>query len=115
MHSNRKPGYDDAKHAKEVFNTLFGQGLMKNMLALWGIQVYRKTIPLVTLPYLARVLGPEGWGMVAFVQSFAAFLVLLIEFGFEISATREVARCADSREKRAELFAGVLGAQAVLA
>src|SRR6266550_5093047 len=91
------------------------QGLIRNMLALCGVQLYRKTIPLITLPYLARVLGPAGWGTIAFVQGFAAFLILLIEFGFEISGTREIARCAESRGKRADIFAGVLGAQAVLA
>ena len=100
---------------KTSFSELLGQGLLKNMAALWGVQLHRKTVPLVTLPYLARILGPGGWGTVAFVQGFAAFLTLLIEFGFDISATREIARCADSPEKRADLFAGVLGAQGVLA
>jgi PST family polysaccharide transporter len=103
------------KFTKTALRELLGRGLLKNMCALWGVQLYRKSAPLVTMPYLARILGPAGWGTVAFVQGFAAFLTLLIEFGFDISATREVARCADSTDKRAELFVGVLGAQGVLA
>lgn len=89
--------------------------LLRNMLALWGVQFYRKTLPLITLPYLARVLGPTGWGMVAFCQGFAACISLLVEFGFNLSATREVARSREDPERLAGIFAGVLGAQVLLA
>lgn len=95
--------------------SLFREGLLQNMLALWGVQFFRKTLPLLILPYLTRVLGPSGFGLVAFFQGFAACLVMLTEFGFTLSATREVARCRESRERRADLLAGVLGAQVLLA
>src|SRR6202012_2157064 len=41
--------------------------VVKNAFALYGVQIGRKLIPLASIPYLARVLGPEGWGEVAFV------------------------------------------------
>jgi PST family polysaccharide transporter len=109
------PGGLDTGGPRAFFSSMFREGLLQNMLALWGVQFFRKTLPLITLPYLARVLGPSGWGLVAFFQGFAACLVILTEFGFLLSGTREVARCRDSREQRAELFAGVLGAQVLLA
>ena len=43
-------------------------------------------LPLVTLPYLARVLGPHDLGLVVFSQSFTWMLQLVIEFGFGQSA-----------------------------
>ena len=90
-------------------------GILRNVVALYCLQVGRKLIPLVSIPYLARVLGPSGWGTVAFVQAMAEFLVIIIEFGFNISATREVARNRDNPQECGRIMAGVLGAQAMLA
>lgn len=89
--------------------------LARNAAALYGVQFVRKLLPLIIIPYLARILGPPGWGLVAFMQSLAEFVVLVIEFGFNLSATREVARNRESREACSEIMAGVLGAQLMLA
>jgi PST family polysaccharide transporter len=88
--------------------------LFQNVLALYGAQAGRKIIPLVSLPYLARTLGPAGWGLVAFVTALAEFIVIVIEFGFNLSATREIARHRDSPTRCGEIMAGVLGAQCLL-
>jgi PST family polysaccharide transporter len=89
--------------------------LMQNVAALYGVQVGRKLIPLVTIPYLARVLGIAGWGKVAFVTAVSEFVVIAIEFGFNLSATREIARHRNSPAACGEVMSGVLGAQALLA
>ncbi len=49
-------------------------------------------IPLVTIPYLARVLGPEPWGRVLGAQAVATLLVAIVEFGFSMSGTRQIAQ-----------------------
>ena len=46
-------------------------------------------VPLATIPYLARVLGPHAWGLVVFSQSLGAWLALVIEYGFDLSGTRD--------------------------
>jgi PST family polysaccharide transporter len=89
--------------------------LVQNAAALYGVQVVRKLLPLIIVPYLARTLGPAGWGVVAFTQSLAEFVVLVIEFGFNLSATREIARNRHSRFNCGEIMAGVLGSQSLLA
>ena len=89
--------------------------ILQNVAALYGVQVGRKLIPLLTIPYLARVLGPTSWGKVAFVGAMAEFLVILIEFGFNISATREIARHRDDRGECGRVMSGVVGAQVLLA
>src|SRR5271165_2748845 len=88
--------------------------VMENMIALWGVQVIRKVLPMVTMPYLGRTIGPHGLGLVAFVQGFTIFVALLIEYGFNLSATRELAQCRNSRQRRSELVGGVLGAQILM-
>lgn len=88
--------------------------LVQNILALYGVQFANYLFPLLLVPYLARVLGPEGWGLLAFTQAFGGYLGLLVEYGFGLSATREVAQSRNSLRRRAELLAEVLGAKGVL-
>jgi len=91
------------------------RGVLENVVALYGVQAGRKLIPLISIPYLARVLEPSGWGTVAFAMAMAEFLVIIVEFGFNISATREVARNRDNPDACGSVMAGVLGAQVLLA
>jgi polysaccharide transporter, PST family len=87
----------------------------RNSAALYGVQCCRKIFPLFTVPYLTRMLHPGGWGVVAFVLSMADILTLIIEFGFNLSATREIARQRHHRENCRDIMGGVLGAQTLLA
>lgn len=101
--------------SKKLSTLIRGNRLVHNVAALYGVQFGRKIIPLITIPYLARVLGAAGWGKVAFVTAIGEFIVIVIEFGFNLSATREVARHRDCPETCGEVMSGVLGAQALLA
>jgi polysaccharide transporter, PST family len=94
--------------------TLLRHGLVQNILSLYAVQVASYLVPLVTIPYLARVLGAAGWGLVAFAQAFGGYLSLGLEYGFVLSGTREVARHRDSEEKMADVLAGVQGAKLTL-
>jgi polysaccharide transporter, PST family len=97
--------------AKEFSN----HAVVRNSAALFGVQFCRKLFPLFTVPYLTRVLNPSGWGTVAFALSIADILTLIIEFGFNYSATREISRHRDHREYCRDVMGGVIGAQVLLA
>jgi PST family polysaccharide transporter len=88
--------------------------LVQNALSLYGVQIATYVIPLVTVPYLARVLGVAGWGLVAIAQGFGSYVGILGEYGFSLSATREVARHRDDTNKLAQILSGVLGAKLML-
>lgn len=77
------------------------------------MQVARYLLPLVTIPYLARVLGPSAWGLVALTLSYGAYLGLPISYGFDYSGTREIAQARHNKHRVAEIFAGVLGARSL--
>src|SRR5450631_2130909 len=101
--------------SKKLSELIRENRIVHNVAALYGVQFGRKIIPLITIPYLARVLGAAGWGKVAFVTAIGEFIVILIEFGFNLSATREVARHRDCPNTCGEVMSGVLGAQVMLA
>ena len=90
------------------------RGLLGNIAALSGVQLASYALPLVTIPYLTRVLGIAGWGSLAHVQAFATVLSTLVDFKFTASATREVARHKDDPVVRAGILAAVMGAKVLL-
>ena len=73
---------------------------LRNLFYLYDVQAANYLFPLVTLPYLARVLGPEGFGKLALAQALVLYLYAFLEYGYQFTATREVAR---NREDRAKL------------
>jgi polysaccharide transporter, PST family len=88
--------------------------IARNAASLYAVQACRKLVPLFIIPYLARVLGPSGWGDVAFAQSMGDLIAILAEFGFVLSATREIAQTRDNPESCGRVASGTFGAQAVL-
>jgi polysaccharide transporter, PST family len=99
----------------QKISSLFRHTLVQNALSLYGVQIATYVVPLVTIPYLARVLGAAGWGLVAFAQAFGSWVALVGEYGFSLSGTREIARHRDDPEKMTQIVAGVLGAKTLLA
>ena len=90
------------------------RSLARNVGSLYGVQFAGYLLPLVTVPYLARVLGPATWGLVAFAQAFGAYAGIGVEYGFNLSATRAVAKNRQSASELANLVAGVMGAKLLL-
>jgi polysaccharide transporter, PST family len=94
---------------------LFQSGFVHNVVALYGVQAVTYALPLLTFPYLARVLGPSGWGIVLFAQAIGAVIASVVEYGFDISASRETSRQRHEPQRLSELISGVLGAKSLLA
>lgn len=89
--------------------------VIENVIALYAVQACTYLLPLITFPYLARTLGPKGWGAVLFSQAIGTLIAVVVEYGFDFSATRETARYANDKARLSRLVSGVLGAKAMLA
>ncbi len=89
--------------------------LRHNIAALGALQVANYLIPLVTLPYLTRVLGVVAFGKVAFVLAVMAYFVLLTDYGFSWSATRQIAARRDDHRFVSSVFSATWSAQWLLA
>ena len=66
--------------------------LWESLASLYGVHAFNYLVPLFTLPYLARVLGAAEWGAFAFADAYGRVVGLVIEYGFGLSAAREVSR-----------------------
>jgi polysaccharide transporter, PST family len=79
-----------------------------NAASLISMQAVGYIFPLITVPYLLRVLGPEHFGLIAFSQAIMAYFVTLNDYGFNLSATRELAICRNDRRRKSELYFSVM-------
>ena len=59
-------------------------------------------IPLVTFPYVSRILGPEGLGKVEFANSIVSYFVLFTALGIPTYGMREIARVRDDEKLRSK-------------
>lgn len=89
--------------------------LRKNVAALYAVQFASYLAPFVTLPWLTRILGPVGFGRIGFAGAVIGYFVLLADYGFNFSATRQVATRWDDRAGRSQVFWTTLSVKALLA
>lgn len=89
--------------------------LNKNILYLAVVQGSSYILPLITFPYLVRVLGPELFGVLGFCQASMQYLVLLTDYGFNWTATQQVAKNKNDIVKLTRIFWSVFFAKVFLA
>ena len=66
--------------------------------------VLNMLLPLVTAPYLARIIGKEGVGTYAFCFSIAQYFVLIAKLGLVNYGTREIAKCRRDKNALSSIF-----------
>lgn len=88
--------------------------LYKNMVSLGVLQVANYLIPFLVLPIISRILGASLFGSVSYAQNIVTYLTLLINFGFEYSATRQISIARDNKQRMDEIFWSVIVAKSVL-
>ncbi|RQR66322.1 flippase [Burkholderia sp. Bp9125] len=89
-------------------------GLGRNFAAMLLWQVGSYLVPLVTFPYLTRVLGPSQFGVVSYVTALTVYGTVLTEWGFNLSGPRAVAQAQHDRRTLNGLVWAVIGAKGCL-
>jgi PST family polysaccharide transporter len=78
--------------------------IFSNYIYLLLIQGANFILPLIALPYLVITLESDRYGLVMIAQSLAIFFTIIVDFGFNISATREVSLLKKDKKKLSQFF-----------
>ena len=81
--------------------------VIKNYLYNAGYQILNMIIPLITVPYISRVLGAHDVGINEYTNSWVTFFFLMGQMGITLYGNREVAYHRDDLYKRSQTFWGV--------
>jgi len=93
---------------KKTISNKNNKKLAENFFSLSILQGLNYLLPLITLPYLVRVLGPSKYGLISFVQSFIQYFIVLTDYGFNLSATRMISLNKDNKHSISKIFSSVI-------
>jgi len=81
--------------------------IKKETLYLYIIQISNFLIPLITLPYLTRVLGLEGFGKLGFAQTIFFLFIFILDFGFNLSGAKNISVNKDSKKNIDTIYSNI--------
>ena len=91
------------------------KNVFKNIIMLYGYSIAKILIPFVTVPYLARVISTDVYGVVLYVKSMGTYLQMIVDFGFMLSGTKDIVMARESMEEVGEISGDILLARLLLA
>ena len=78
---------------------MFKSKVLKNTIMLYIMNIAKMVFPLLTLPYLTRILSEDMYGLVSYVKSCMIYIQLLIDFGFILSSVKDIVKANGNKEK----------------
>ena len=96
-------------------NKMLRSKVIKNSIWLTILQVVNTIIPLLTIPYITRVLGTEEYGFFSIALNWVLYFQVLVEFGFGLSGSRKVALLSDNDKKQLnEIYNNIISSRILL-
>ena len=99
---------------KKLLNKAEYKKILENIASLTGLQFASYILPLITLPYLTYVLGPDKFGLTQYAISLITYFQMFTDYGFNLSATRELAIVREDKKKVSEIFNTVMFIKIIL-
>lgn len=90
------------------------KGIAFNVSMLYIMNIAKLVFPLITLPYLTRVLSVDCYGVVSYVKATMVYAQLIVDFGFMLSGVKAVTEARESMEKVGIITGNVVMAKGML-
>ena len=101
--------------ARNATKSKDGRTVLSNFGYLTLLQFASYLFPIITVPYLSRVIGVEGYGKIAFASAVMVWVQTVADWGFLLTATRDVAKCRDNKAEVSRIFSETFFARCLLA
>ena len=82
--------------------------LIANFSYLSIIEIVGILLPLVSYPYLIRIVGAQNYGIVVFAQAIVSYLTIVVNFGFNVSATKRVSEYRKDTNKLSTIYSSII-------
>ena len=103
-------------HYREIRNKFGGQrkGIIESILSLSVLNAVKVLLPLITLPYLIRVVGIGKYGAYSIVYTIIQYVILLSAYGFNYTTTKLIAQNRDDITEVSHIFYSTIFARFVI-
>ena len=88
--------------------------IVNNTFMLAIFQISKMLFPFVILPYLTRVLTTNTYGMVTYVKAVMTYMQIFVDFGFVLSATKDIVKVRENKEKMEYVIGDTMIARFIL-
>lgn len=88
--------------------------IFKNFIYLNFTQVLNYLFPLITFPYIVRIFNVYNYGLYVTIITISTYLSLIVDFGFGLSATRDIAKLSNNKQQINKVFNQVVTAKIYL-
>ena len=104
------------KKFKELFCRLVKNNLLivKNTGYLTIVEVLKLLMPFIALPYIISIVGGEKYGEIVFTQSIIIIIAMIINWGLDISASKDTAENSKNLVKKREIYTSVIAIKSIL-
>ena len=102
------------KFYNKIFQSNNSKILLSNFVYLSILQGLNLLLPLITFPYLVRVLGVDYFGLLSFSMALITYFQIVTDYGFNSTATRDISKEVDNKNKQNEIFNDVMSTKLFL-
>ncbi len=88
--------------------------LYENIFSLISLRGLEYILNFILYPYLLRTIGVDRFGEIAFTQAIIQYFIILIEYGFNMTAPRDIAKNFLDKNKVKEIFSNVLACKLLI-
>jgi polysaccharide transporter, PST family len=88
--------------------------IFENFFSLSVLNAISFLFPLITVPFLTRVLGPTTFGLVSFATVVIQYFIIFTSFGFAYSATQQISIHQANKKKISDIFSAVITVKLII-
>jgi O-antigen/teichoic acid export membrane protein len=88
--------------------------VINNIFSLFSVQVANYVLPLISIPIIVRIIGPDKFGLINYASAIISYFIIIVNYGFDLTATRQVAQNKENKQYLQELFSIVLWSKILL-
>lgn len=90
------------------------KSLTESYLSLSTLSMIESLLPLITLPYILRVIGTANYGVYSYILVIIQYAQILNAYGFNFSATKQISQNRDDKERVNQIYSAVISCRLIL-